>query len=109
MICLKYQTKKICRLQYSVLRLTSRSYQLDVMQIREMPYSLRYTNTNVQLFYRKTTYGLKYFRFKLIKIWNSLPMSFRNINTFHQFKSNIIVGMEIILIAALVAKYPKQV
>lgn len=82
---------------------------MDVIQIKEMPYSLRYTNTNVQLFYRKTTYGLKYFRFKLIKIWNSLPMSFRNINTFHQFKSNIIVGMEIILIAALVAKYPKQV
>lgn len=71
---------------FYISNIQSISYLHDVIQIKEIPYSLRYTITAVLTKVRSTTYGLKSFRFESAEIWNFLPKSFRNITTFNKFK-----------------------
>ena len=74
---------------FDIVHKESPLYLHDLIDIKQSSYSFRYQNTAVLPQVRKSTSGLKSFRFSAAKLWISLPNDFRSISSFNQFKNVI--------------------
>ena len=59
----------------------------DLLTFKSHSYSFRYMNTVEVPQVRTSKYGVRSFRSAAVKMWNSLPQQFREINTVEQFRS----------------------
>ena len=88
--CLKLRRIRSMALEcFKIFNKQTPTYLQNFIQIKETPYSFRYTNTAILPKVNTTKYGLKTFRYESVKLWNSLPESFRKMTTLNQFKANI--------------------
>ena len=72
---------------FKILNGRSPLYLNDLIERKNSLYSFRYQNTTVVPQVRTTRYGLKSFRFRASKLWNSLPQKMRDETNFSAFRS----------------------
>ena len=80
---------RVLVLVYKAIHGTAPVYMCELLQIYQLSRSLR-SESELRLVvprFRTVTYGPNSFRTTAAKLWNSLPVSLRNLPSFNSFKS----------------------
>ena len=74
---------------FKILNNLSPIYLNDLLTLKNLSYSFRYTQTVEIPQVRTSRYGTRSFCYTADKMWNNLPQHFRDITSYNVFKNQI--------------------